>query len=127
MANAQTIDRRPTVVEAGGEHYVAGLRCTTCRYPITQPVPRCPECCGVMAEDRFGPAGVVAASTCLRVRVPGYDPPYAIAYVDLDEGPRVFVHTPDGIVIPVGTRVTITGETPLGDIAVSAQTQEAAA
>lgn len=126
MAHAQTIDRRPKVVAAGSEHFVAGLRCQDCRYPIVQTVIRCPECRGEMMDDRFGPVGVVAASTCLRVRVPGYDPPYAIAYVDLDDGPRVLAHTPDGVVIPVGTRVSITGETPLGDIAVTAQTEEAA-
>ena len=117
MAQAQVIDPRPKTAEVGGDSVVVGYRCDDCRYPIIQKVPRCPECSGSMAADNFGPDGIVAASTCLRVRVPGYEPPYAIAYVDLLDGPRVLVHTPDAQVIPPGAKVSLTGLTERGDLA----------
>ena len=118
MAEARAIDRRPQVVEAHGRGRVEGWRCQECRYPIVQPVPRCPECGSAMSRATFGPAGVVRASTCLRVRVPGYQPPYAIAYVDLEDGPRVLVHSDGDVPLPLGARVFVTGTTAEGDIAV---------
>lgn len=117
MAQTAPPDPRPRAVDEDGRTMVAGWRCTQCAYPIIQPVLRCPECAGEMADSNFGPAGAVAASTVLRVRVPGYEPPYAVAYVDLDDGPRVLVHTPGTTAIRPGTPVHLTGKTERGDLA----------
>jgi uncharacterized OB-fold protein len=63
---------------------------------------------------------VVWSSTVLRVPLPGRTPPYGLAYVDLDDGPRVLGHyTADPMArLPVGTVVELTTPTELGDIAV---------
>jgi uncharacterized OB-fold protein len=53
----------------------------------------------------------------VRVPVPGRTPPYGLAYVDLDDGPRILAHapgTPD-----VGARVRLAPKTPDGDLAVT--------
>lgn len=77
----------------------------------------------------FGPSGTVWSSTVVRVPVPGRTPPYGLAYVDLDNGPRVLAHVADPGTdtgtdpgterVPPGTRVTIVGETLDGDVLVA--------
>ena len=73
----------------------------------------------------FGPSGTVWSSTVVRVPVPGRTPPYGLAYVDLDNGPRVLAHVADTGTdagterVPPGTRVTIVGETLDGDVLVA--------
>lgn len=67
----------------------------------------------------FGPGGIVWSSTVVRVPVPGRTPPYTVAYVDLDDGPRVLCHV-DGLTNrpPVGHRVRLCGTTADGDLLV---------
>lgn len=112
---SETTDPRPRVVEADGRLAVAGWRCASCSYPSCQPVAACPVCSGEVRPARFPPAGEVFASTCLRVRVPGHTPPFAMAYVVLDGGPRILTHTPGDQPVPPGTRVVITGVSEQGD------------
>ena len=50
--------------------------------------------------------------------IAGLDAPYGLAYVDLDNGPRVLVHTEATTPLEVGARVTIAGVTDRGDIEV---------
>lgn len=59
------------------------------------------------------------SSTVVRVPVPGRTPPYAMAYVDVDDGPRILAHV-DGPAerIAVGTRVTLTIGDAEGDLTV---------
>ena len=62
-----------------------------------------------MAPAAFGPAGTVWASTVVRVALPERAAPYGLAYVDLDDGPRVLA-TVDGSTqapIQVGSRVVL--------------------
>lgn len=85
-----------------------GWRCTACRHPLTQPALRCPLCRGALTETTFEHTGTVFASTCLRVRVPGHTPPFAVAYLVLDgDGPRVLVHTEGDEPLPPGTRAEV--------------------
>jgi uncharacterized OB-fold protein len=49
----------------------------------------------------------------VRVPVPGRTPPYALAYVDLDDGPRVLAHADDAV--PIGARVRL-AESAQGDV-----------
>jgi uncharacterized OB-fold protein len=54
-----------------------------------------------------------------RVPLPGRDPPYVLAYVDLDDGPRVLAHVPGPAErVPVGSRVRVAGRSELGDLTV---------
>lgn len=77
-----------------------------------------------MAPAAFGPAGTVWSSTVVRVPVPDRTPPYVMAYVDLDDGPRVLAHVAmaqgEAQRIPVGTRVELTASTDQGDVQVVA-------
>jgi uncharacterized protein len=122
----------PRIALAGGDSRwrigVRGLRCTACAYPAADPFPRCPLCAAPMADAVFGPSGTVWSSTVIRVPIPGRTPPYGVAYVDLDDGPRVTVHaaveTDDaaqGVLVspvPVGARVRIRGVNATGDVEV---------
>jgi uncharacterized OB-fold protein len=61
-------------------------------------------------DTAFGPFGTVWAATIVRVQVGGYNPPRALAYVDLDDGPRLICEItgePD-VALPVGSRVELT-------------------
>jgi uncharacterized OB-fold protein len=64
----------------------------------------------------------------VRVPVPGRTPPYGLAYVDLDDGPRLLahVHQPDDdgadtARLAPGTRVSLIGATDVGDVLVAAR------
>ena len=100
-------DPRPRVVRSGDGFAVAGVRCTACRHPVAGPRPRCPVCAAPVEHATFGPGGTVWSSTCVRVPVPGRSPPYGLAYVDLDDGPRVLVHTGGTDPLPIGARVRL--------------------
>lgn len=91
---------------------VVGARCTRCGHRVAFARPRCPACRGPVEAAEFGPGGTVWSSTVVRIPVPGREPPYALAYVDLDDGPRVLTHL-DGTAAPdVGTRVRLTASAP---------------
>jgi hypothetical protein len=65
----------------------------------------------------FGPTGRVWSSTVVRIPVPGRTPPYTLAYVDIDEGPRVLAHLPSvSERVPVGARVRLSGPSASGDL-----------
>jgi|ERR1700722_12937252 uncharacterized OB-fold protein len=110
-------DPRPRIVAEGSAYYVAGGRCTANRHPLIQHFARCPRCRGEVEAARFGPTGTIWATT--RVHVPAFagdEVPYVLAYVDLDEGPRVLLrltNTPDGAA--VGDRVRLGVQTDAGN------------
>ncbi|MEU3273087.1 hypothetical protein ABZ639_19780 [Saccharomonospora sp. NPDC006951] len=114
-----TGDPRPRVVTGpggGGDVAVAGWRCSGCGHPIAQQVSRCPLCRSSVADSVFPAEGEIWASTCLRVRVPGHTPPFAVAYLVLDDGPRVLVHTPGEQPLPPASRAKVTGMSETGDL-----------
>jgi uncharacterized OB-fold protein len=115
MARVTTPDPRPRVVarpEGGG--LVEGRRCTACGEVAAFAWPACPACGGPVEPARFGPEGTVWSATVVRIPVPGRTPPYGLAYVDLDGGPRVLAHT--GGPVPIGARVRLVpGEGDDGD------------
>ena len=79
--------------------------------------PRCPVCgSSAMAAATFGQGGTVFSSTVLRIPVPGRTPPFTLAYVDVDDGPRVLAHVdgPDESLVP-GSRVELAGWNEHGD------------
>lgn len=72
-----------------------------------------------MAEEFYGPLGTVWSSTVVRVPLPDREPPYALAYVDLQDGPRVLAHVNvAGERVPVGQTVRLMEATASGDIQV---------
>ncbi|MBC9734312.1 OB-fold domain-containing protein [Nocardioides sp. zg-578] len=72
------------------------------------PRPVCAACAGPVAEARFGPRGVVWSSTVVRIPVGDRTPPYALAYVDLDEGPRILAHVAgEPVAAAVGSTVRL--------------------
>jgi len=69
-----------------------------------------------MAPATFGPKGTVFSSTVLRIPVPGRTPPFTLAYVDVDDGPRILTHVAgsDEALLP-GSRVALAGWSEQGD------------
>lgn len=95
---------------------VLGVRCTLCRYPAAQVgIPWCPSCYGPVEPARFAARGAAWSSTVIGIPVGERRPPFGLAYLDLDDGPRVLVHLAEPAVVPLGARLTITG-TDLGDL-----------
>ena len=113
------VDPRPDLARGtDGSYRLAGSRCAACGYPMAVAPPRCPACGGgPMAPAEFGPGATVFSSTVLEIPTPGRKPPYALAYVDVDAGPRVLVHLFGELSEPLapGRRVELCGFTDHGD------------
>jgi hypothetical protein len=121
MPDVIRVDPRPAVVNTDdGRWQVAGARCRACRHAVAYRWPRCPVCGGTLAEVLFSSLGTVWSSTVVRIPVPGRMPPYALAYVDLDDGPRVLAHIDGGTdsPVPVGSRVELAAPSDNGDLRV---------
>lgn len=95
---------QPLLDPQGG---VAGVRCVSCRRAIAPATPRCPACGADVTAERFAPTGVVWASTVIHIPVGERRPPYGLAYVDLDDGPRVLALQRDPSVLAPGRRVRL--------------------
>ncbi|TWH14928.1 hypothetical protein L618_003500000120 [Rhodococcus rhodochrous J45] len=89
---------------------VLGTRCTECRYPTAQQgLPWCPVCYAAMDGAHFARTGKVWSSTVVAIPVGAHRPPFGLAYLDLDDGPRVLVHLAEPAVLELGARLEITG------------------
>ncbi|WP_396020825.1 OB-fold domain-containing protein [Arthrobacter sp. ISL-28] len=76
-------------------------------------------CHGQLQAAEFGPGGAVWSSTVFRVPLDGRVPPWSLAYVDLDEGPRILAHVAGSTGrLDVGRRVELVGESAEGDVVV---------
>ncbi|MFC4943738.1 Zn-ribbon domain-containing OB-fold protein [Pseudonocardia sp. GCM10023141] len=124
MSHPTTTDPRPHVAKGpDGQLHVDGRHCRSCGEVSALAWPRCPACRGTVEPAAFGPDGTVWCSTIVRIPVPGRTPPYALAYVDLDDGPRVLAHvTDDGVPVDepvlIGSRVRLAGLSLDGDLRV---------
>lgn len=99
-------DSRPFLVDGR----VAGSRCVACRYPSAQRgLPWCPVCYSAIDDDTFAPAGSAWSSVQVAIPVNDRMAPFALAYVDLDDGPRVLARLDEPAAVPVNTRVRIVG------------------
>lgn len=112
-------DPRPQVDTHEGPPVVLGAACRSCGHPMATPRPVCAACGGEVVQAKFGPAGTVYASTVVRIAVGDRTPPYALAYVDLDDGPRILAHVAggDGSAPPVASRVRLVAPSD-GDVVV---------
>ena len=110
------VPERPGRQQVAGRQGVQGVRCGTCRYPVAQTgIPWCPACYGPVAPARFTPTGTVWSATVVAIPVGPLRPPFGLAYLDLDDGPRILVRLAEPRVLPPGTRLRITG-TDCGDL-----------
>jgi uncharacterized protein len=106
------------VREEGGVLTLPASTCGDCGYVTAGAVPACPRCGRETAATAAGPRGRVWASTVVRIPVPGRTPPYGLAYVDLDDGPRVLAQTPGDAALPVGSTVELAPQSDAGDLTV---------
>jgi uncharacterized OB-fold protein len=116
-ARRRAADPRPLVVEAGGAHLLAGASCVACGHALARAAPRCSRCRGPVEPARFGPDGSIWATTVVHVAAePGDELPYTLAYVDLDDGPRILLRLDTGTDrAAIGDRVRLTAPTPAGN------------
>jgi uncharacterized protein len=67
-----------------GELYI--LRCNACRTYIHLPRPACRACGGTdLAPARVSGRGVVHSFTVTHFPLPGFEPPFAVALIELEE------------------------------------------
>jgi uncharacterized OB-fold protein len=98
---------------SGEDGQLRFLRCEECGFLVHPPSPICPEC----LCKRLAPAAVSGRATVATFTVnhqpwiPGYDPPYVIALVEIDEQPSVRLMTnivgcaPDDVRVGMPVRV----------------------
>ncbi len=92
----------PAVTEEN-EHFWKGgadgrlrlLRCRACTTYVHPPAPICPECRGrdLAAETVSGRARVLTYTVNHQPWIPGFDPPYVVAIVELEEQPGLRLTT----------------------------------
>ncbi|MEU6573669.1 zinc ribbon domain-containing protein [Streptomyces sp. NPDC046805] len=100
------------VVDDEGAVRLVASRCARCG---SSWFPRRPVCgaCGssALAERHVGPTGTVYAATMVRVGAAGFDTPYCLAYLDVDDlrvlAPVEVAGAPPATPIAPGTRVRL--------------------
>lgn len=86
-------------------------RCTACRHAYFPPRPFCPAC-GDRAVESFTATGRATLYSYIisHLPAPGHTPPYAIAVVELQEGPRMMTNivgceqTPEALTLDMPLR-----------------------
>jgi uncharacterized protein len=88
-------------------------RCDDCRHTYFPPRPFCPKCASRKVSIVKAAGKAKLFSYVIHHRpAPGFTPPYAIAVVELDEGPRMMTNivgcpqTPDALVLDMRLEVT---------------------
>jgi hypothetical protein len=79
----------------GAEGELRFLHCAACDHFVHPPAPRCPRCLagalGVRAVS--GRARLLSVTVNHQPWIPGFDPPYAVAIVELEEQPGLRLTT----------------------------------
>ena len=80
---------------SGADGLLRFLTCTTCGYIVHPPAPICPRCLTKTLEPRpvSGRATVATFTINIQPWIPGFDPPYVIAMVELAEQPGLRLTT----------------------------------
>src|SRR5262244_2815129 len=93
-------------------------RCDNCQKAYFPPRPFCPACAGrAVSVFRASGKGVLYSYVIHHRPVPGFTPPYAIAVVALDEGPRLMTNivgcpqAPEALVLDMPLEVTFERQT----------------
>ncbi|HZP28902.1 MAG TPA: Zn-ribbon domain-containing OB-fold protein [Acidimicrobiia bacterium] len=95
-------------------------RCRSCARTYFPPQPFCPACSSDDVEIvRASGHGSLSSYVITRLAAPGFDAPYVIALVELDEGPRMLTNLvgvdPDPESLPLDLPVEVVYET-FGDV-----------
>lgn len=74
--------------------YLVGGKCSTCGFTTLGLRDICPDCWehGTMKEVAIGRQGTLYTYSVIHQLPQGYEEPFAVGYVDLDDGIRVFAH-----------------------------------
>lgn len=80
---------------SGADGQLRFLRCGACHKFVHPPLPRCPYCLAKeLAPDVVSGRATIAAFTINHQPwIPGFDPPYVVAIVEIDEQPDVRLMT----------------------------------
>ena len=109
----EVTDQNAHFWRGGAEGELRFLRCTACKSYIHPPVPLCGECLcrDLVVEAVSGKAVLLTYTVNHHPWVPGFDPPYLIAIVELVEQPGLRLTTnlvgiePDDVEIGMPLRV----------------------
>ena len=101
--------------DLGGEDakgaYLQGGTCGRCRHVVLGMRTLCPKCWAenTLVATPVGRVGRLYTRTTIHAMPSGFDEPYAVGYVDLPEGIRVFAHLERGEQSPaIGDAVELT-------------------
>lgn len=93
-------------------------RCDACRHTYFPPRPFCPKCASRKVSVAKASGKAKLHSYVIHHRpAPGFTPPYAIAVVELDEGPRLMTNivgcpqTPEALALDMPLEVTFEKQT----------------
>jgi len=80
---------------SGEDGQLRFLTCRTCGHRVHPPAPVCPYCLTKTLEPRpvSGRATVATFTVNVQAWLPGFDPPYVVAMVEIDEQPSVRLTT----------------------------------
>ena len=90
-------------------------RCDVCRHVYFPPRPFCPKCASRSVQIFRASGRATLYSYVINHRAPpdtGFEPPYSIAVVELEEGPRMMTNivgtpqTPEALVLDMPVEVT---------------------
>jgi uncharacterized OB-fold protein len=78
--------------EEGGTVWLIGSKCARCGAVAFPPHPLCPACGAESGQEavRLSPVGTLYTFSEIHVAPKGFATPYAVGYVDLPEGVRLF-------------------------------------
>jgi len=88
-----------------GRPYLIGSKCKKCDYVSFPKRMVCPACVtnGSMVDIELSTRGKIDTFSILYVAPPGFPVPYAVGYVNLPEGPRIFsILSESGEAIDIG-------------------------
>jgi len=71
--------------EGAREHKLLILHCDECDHWVHYPKPACPVCGGSVQPKQVTGRGVVHTFTITHNPVPGFEPPFAVVLVELEE------------------------------------------
>lgn len=90
--------------------YLVGMRCAACGGLALGRREFCPHChaAGRMRDERIGRTGTLYTATLISQAPRGFNAPYRVGYVDVENGVRVFAHVEAGDNAPaLGEKVTL--------------------
>lgn len=98
---------------SGADGILRFLQCSTCGYYVHPPAPICPRCLTktLSPQPVSGRATVATFTVNHQPWIPGFDPPYVVAMVEIDEQPSVRLTTnvvdcnPEDVVIGMPVQV----------------------